>query len=383
MNAQAPTSTPGAMRALIGFFLAVLAATFVADFCNPRPPKLELFMGRRSKNLWNGKVARSLDAYFQKRSLVFTQIRPMLAVPVYRLTGEVQTSVGVGRDGWLFHQWELEDRGVEGERATERGIETLGHLNALLKAHNVELLMVVVPNKVRIYPEFMYPGGKMPAFMESKYRRFVQRVREQGIQSIDLEGAFRGTRQPAALPAVLYHTADHHWTDRGCFDAATRIFWATRPWHPEWVSQKQGLARLHSRVWVGGSTSLYNMLGFPNDGLKSTFVQDVERLEVVYDKPVSDAERAASPVILTGDSFAGFEKRMASFLEFALQSPIRDESMMGGEVHGGISKWLQGGGLNDTRPRMLVCVFWEATIIGHDLHELRETIAPYQKKQEK
>ncbi len=365
-------------NALILFWILLLGGTVAADFFNPHPPKLEVFMGRGSRNLWNGKVTQRLDDYFPKRSLVFTATRPMLASSIYRLTGEIQSSVGLGYDGWLFHQWELEDHGREEEQSLAEEIQTLASLRDLLASRHMELLVVVVPSKVRIYPEFMYPGGRLPAYIGPKYHQFQQRLVAAGIPSLDLEGAFLASRN-SPVNERLYHSGDHHWTDLGCLQASTLIATLIRQQHPAWCNQKPGLARLLPPKRAGGASCLYDMLGFGENELKDEFVHDCMRHEVSCLKQVGDPERLSSPIILTGDSFAATGKQMALCLEFALQSTVRDESVMGGETHVGLERVLKAGVLNSNEPRLVICVFWEATTIGHNLRELRDVIRPYQK----
>ena len=156
------------LKVLAIICIGIIAILFVVDFANPHRPKPLIFCGRGCRNIWKGNVAVQIDKYLLNTSRVFKLTRPYLAVAMYKTTGEVQSDVGVGKNGFLFHQWEIKDCGAEGVDAAKQNVRILGRCQEYLKTKGIEIWFVIVPSKIRIYPEYLYPSGKVPSYMQGR-----------------------------------------------------------------------------------------------------------------------------------------------------------------------------------------------------------------------
>ena len=368
----------GPAAVLSGIWLFLIFGIFTMDFFTRVKNPFEWIFGRGSRFVFNGTLARRLDQHLvQTRSFVFTKTRPFLSLWIFKLTGQAQASIGIGREGWLFHEWTLQDKGAEGETATRKGARNLLRTCDLLKRSGIEVLMVVVPNKVRIYPEFLYPSGRLPVSREPAYARWIADLRAHGVRCVDLESVFRRARVDEKLPDLLYFTGDHHWTDTGCMLACETVAREIRQMRKEWCDREPGRVKLRTSSRDPGEESLYRLLGFPPGALKDVFVRESWFVDVEPDSLFSNSDRQNSPIILNGDSYAALRLRMASYLEYQLQSPVRDISVAGGKMDVGLRKWLEGNALADKKPRILIWECWEATILQNPLDQLSTLNAEY------
>ena len=141
-----------------------------------------------------------------------------------------------GRDGWLFLASELRHLGAGkfwGESAAAAGralkkehadpLPAILDFHAQLSAMGIELLLVPVPPKAVVYPDFLpgddscgsaeHPGGDLQAFYGI--------LREKGVRVLDLTGVFQKNRLDPQGP--LYCRQDSHWSGVACVLAATEI----------------------------------------------------------------------------------------------------------------------------------------------------------------
>ena len=97
--------SPGPAAVLTTIWLFLIFSVFALDFLtNPVKP-FEWIFGRGSRFVFNGTLARRLDQHLvQTRYFVFAKTRPLLALWIFKLTGQAQASVGIGKEGWLFHE---------------------------------------------------------------------------------------------------------------------------------------------------------------------------------------------------------------------------------------------------------------------------------------
>jgi len=135
-----------------------------------------------------------------------------------------------GRDGWLFYDGRT-DRGGDPranfqgrlpddhERLFEGLQAQLEHTRDWLAARDVGYLLVVVPDKWSIYPQYL-PGSVGPGAARTSSDRFLDHLREHSdLEVLDLKPALR----EAAAAGPVYHRQDLHWNDAGALAAARAI----------------------------------------------------------------------------------------------------------------------------------------------------------------
>ena len=86
------------------------------------------------------------------------------------------------------------------------------------EARGMEFLMVVPPNKVSIYPEYM-PDWLTPFDGPTSTSRLITRLREAGVNLLDLKPVL----EPEKANHLLYYRTDTHWNQLGAFFCARAI----------------------------------------------------------------------------------------------------------------------------------------------------------------
>ena len=121
----------------------------------------------------------------------------------------------VGRDGWLYYNLEhaLDDY-LNVVPLSENDMAEMVRVQTArrdwLAARGIAYLVVFAPNKERVYPEHLPPGIR-PLRPESRLSQIVPRLREAGIDVLDLREAV--TAGKAAGRA--YMLTDTHWNGYG------------------------------------------------------------------------------------------------------------------------------------------------------------------------
>jgi hypothetical protein len=139
-----------------------------------------------------------------------------------------------GLEGWWFLDAELRhlaagtfwgERAAQVSRATKP--EYADPLPAILdfrdqlKSLGVDLLMVPVPAKATVYPEFLCKECDQPEEAGHADRVFIEVLRKEGVSVVDLQPVFLENRAHAEGP--LFCRQDSHWSGVGCVVAAQEI----------------------------------------------------------------------------------------------------------------------------------------------------------------
>ncbi len=203
-----------------------------------------------------------------------------------------------GSAGWLFLADEL--RHVETGRFWEKdwkevsraGVDPLPAMldfQRRLAALGTKLLIVPVPAKAAIYPEYL--GRNIKVVPQAA---FMHRLQQAGLNVLDLEPVFAEHRKdPANRP--LYLAQDSHWSPEGCRVAAEAIFRCLR--FPARNHSPRISMLPDQRMEIRGD--LARMAGdteLPKESVT------LDRVSYGDDGPVVRRSDPASPIVLLGDS---------------------------------------------------------------------------------
>jgi hypothetical protein len=171
------------------------------------------------------RLPSALEAYYDDRmGLRDDLIRAWAWLHIEGLGVSPSTRLLVGRDGWLFFGHEnavAQYRGTArfDPAALERWVRVLEERHEWLAERGIEYLLVLVPNKHRVYAQYM-PGRVTRVAVSSQLDQLVARLEQtQSVPFLDL----RPVLEAAAQDARVYHKTDTHWNDLGAYAAYRAI----------------------------------------------------------------------------------------------------------------------------------------------------------------
>lgn len=128
--------------------------------------------------------------------------------------------VTVGKNDWLFGNYAVVHERQDSEVLAS--VELIKKANQILKKANVRLVVIMIPFKMVLYPEYLPDGLELSRYMKDFNDVTLSRLSEGGVAVIDLKKAFHQAVQndPQTL---LYYKLDTHWTHSGTIVAAKTL----------------------------------------------------------------------------------------------------------------------------------------------------------------
>ncbi len=325
---------------LYGFFIEQLPPT-------AHTPTWSTFM--------DGKVSNEIARAMEKTPL------PSKAAQLERglswlAVRDLGPRVRQGCPGWLFVADELTPHAKAALHADARAA-VVADINERLLARNIQLFVMVVPDKSRIEAEQLCGLSRSEQF-EGRVRTWVASLQERGIRILDTEPALRASGTNAFL------RTDTHWSQAGAERAAhaaaaailkmpnadgllqpRQQYTITR----DAISLVQGdLIRLAGIDWLPPS------LLPPLDEVRKTSFTPVQNTAGNgEDDLFGDADLPG--VALIGTSFSR-NSHFLPFLQTALQTKIGDFARDGGDFSGAARAYFNSVAFKETPPRLLI---WE------------------------
>jgi alginate O-acetyltransferase complex protein AlgJ len=127
----------------------------------------------------------------------------------------------VGKNDWLFYSGEFADE-VD-KSATLSSVEVIQRFNRILSRNGIAMAFVMVPLKIRIYPEFLPDNVTLNPYTLGNYDRLVKALRDMGVNVIDLNSAFMSSPKRNNFNSPLFIRLDTHWSPEGALLAAETV----------------------------------------------------------------------------------------------------------------------------------------------------------------
>ncbi|WP_044271960.1 alginate O-acetyltransferase [Pseudomonas fluorescens] len=166
----------------------------------------------------NGRWSKAVETHYDDEFPIKRLGTNLWAALDYKLFNEGRPGVVLGRDHWLYSDEEFnpavnEDQNLQGNYALVEGVRQK------LKAQGIQLVMAIVPAKVRLYPEHL--GEVKPASVHANlYQDFHARVAADNIPAPDLLGPLQ---QAKLSGKQVFLRTDTHWTPDGAEVAAKQL----------------------------------------------------------------------------------------------------------------------------------------------------------------
>ena len=218
-----------------------------------RPPERAL---QGETDFWSGEWAENVRRELLNNSTVARfSIGPYNEI-IYDVTRRLPPAVRLGRDKWLSPMDRPKEIPLVGFAASiEANTRLIVEVDNVLKDRGARLVVGLIPDRSRIYPDRAYLSGTMPPRKAAHLPRLTQALREAGIVVVDLTETLQRERTRGMK---VFVSDDHHWTFRGAAASAQALVEANPP------KPRPRLAQYTVR-WLGNRLSrgsLRKLLGF-------------------------------------------------------------------------------------------------------------------------
>lgn len=238
-------------------------------------------------------------------SFARTAVQPRLQAWFSQFGGFGNTKTVLGREGWLYYEpgvshlagsdpfspEHLNRRQLAGQRNPDPR-PAIQAFHEDLAALGIELILLPIPDKASVHPEFLTRRQTQP-FPDPALQRLTDWAEERGIQVLSVEEELFAERSENG---TAYLAQDTHWTPV----AMERV--------ARFVSQAVILDNPPARTWQQEAQEAIRV-GDLVDMLQLVDHQKVFRPEQIRINQIQDEEgqpwdtRANAPVLLLGDSF--------------------------------------------------------------------------------
>lgn len=132
---------------------------------------------------------------------------------------EIRGKVVIGKDGWLFGNWE-DIRHVDLQRLRPLG-PLMTRVVQIFREKGIELIITVAPTRARIYQDMLPPDFQPNADAVKRYPAMLDLLRQTGALVPDFATALTQARATHTEPVFL--KTDTHWTGVGSEAAAAEL----------------------------------------------------------------------------------------------------------------------------------------------------------------
>jgi acetyltransferase AlgX (SGNH hydrolase-like protein) len=217
-------------------------------------------------------------------------------------SAQTSSQVVAGTEGWLFLEQELRflnsgpfwgEHAESASRASRADAKdptpAIVAFHQALAEKGITLLLVPVPPKALIYPEYV-PGADRSNEWGESLDHYYKILREQGVRILDLRVGFESAKAKQDKP--VYCREDTHWSGYGCTLAADLIA-------EEIVKIVPRGGKTYTEKWrdIQISGDLRQMLGNKQGTSETILIREI--LDDSGHHPKADP---SSPLLVLGDS---------------------------------------------------------------------------------
>ena len=310
-------------------------------------------------SLHDGKLAKAVENHYEAEFPLKRLGTNLWAALDYSLFGEGRPGVVLGRQDWLFSDEEFNPL-PRGEQQIEANLELIRGIDQRLSKRGVNLLLVIVPAKARLYPEYL--DEEQPAQQQlGLYRRLHEAARHADILAPDLLASLLQEKDTG----LLFLRTDTHWTPHGAELVAQEVAQAVQRNAPLRGNRQQFTTeQAASKPYLGDLARF-----LPLDPLFSALLPEPDQLQprtthTVEANPQDDSAALFAdvrvPVTLVGTSYsANPDWNFLAALRQALGSDILDFAKSGQGPLPPMLEYLQSDAFKDAPPQLVIWEFPE------------------------
>ncbi len=254
---------------LISVFLIVIGLPFLDIFLHIAP-KSALMENRNLATLPVVRLERKeLEAFPTKFESYFNDnfgfrsslVRGYNAAKMSWFGAFPSRQVTVGKEGWYFLAWDGFTDDYRGKdhfpvEQIERWQRDFQAKQSYLAARGIKYLVVVVPNKQSVYPEYL-PEAVQRVRDATVFDRFLTQL-QSGLDVPILD--LRPLLMEAKTQGRIYDRTDSHWNELGALIAVNGIIARIQQWFPD--VKPLPLSQYKQEIETGEGGDLARMLGF-------------------------------------------------------------------------------------------------------------------------
>jgi alginate O-acetyltransferase complex protein AlgJ len=298
-----------------------------------------------------GRTTGALEKQLEQGMPVRPQLIGFANTLRYVLTRGAGDQVRLGRDDWLFLTDELRYE-AQGEHNLQDHAVLLADVAQKLARQGVALVVALVPDKARVYPQQLL-NREYPPYQASRYQDMLAALRLRNVVVVDLLTPLQG----AAQSQNVYYQSDTHWNQTGAEVAANAVALAIN--HMGLKLEESTYATTEAQAPTERSGDLIRLMGVDMAPAMLRPGSDHEAVAVTRqtsaDAPAGLFGDVQVPVVLTGTSYS-LRGNFHGYLQQALSSKILNTAKDGGGFITAAEAYFKDDAFLTAKPTVLV---WE------------------------
>jgi alginate O-acetyltransferase complex protein AlgJ len=268
----------------------------------------------------------------------------------YKLTGGAVDQVRLGQDGWLFLTEELRFE-AQGLAHLQARVDLLAQASQHLRTQGVTLLVAVVPDKARVYAQYLQRGA-YPQYQQGRYSELLNALGQRGVHTVDLLAPLEAARSTQQV----YYRTDTHWSQPGAQLSAQAVAQALRrlniPLEPsQFVTQQEP----QTAPRVGDLIRLMGLEHMPQALRPSPDQEAPASTQAIASSVGGLLGDVQVPVVLVGTSYS-LRGNFHGYLQQALSASVLNAAKDGGGFLQSATQYLRDDAFKQNKPKVIV---WE------------------------
>lgn len=313
------------------------------------------------EKLIDGKYGVQLEQSFKENSYISKVSGEKYRTFIYGFFSRTNKNVIIGKDNFLFLRDKTEELDLKELNNIPRAISHLKEVQDLLLAHGIDLYIITIPARAKIYPELAYASKELPKNRKLFFDELLKTIEENGIKNLNLEVPMRNAKESIA-PIPVFFKVDHHWSYKAV-EAISPLIAAELS--KVFLENKINRIKVYNYEWkikTNAHNKIANKLGFPKASIPNKFKQQQFVPIFSPDKYLQD-KNAENKLLIVSSSYARYG--LVEFLsnEFGYRVPFYIERGRGPNY--GMAKVFQRNiNLSEKygRPHTVLWVLSEAEI---------------------
>ncbi len=287
------------------------------------------------KDYTNGKAASYTEDWFKEHLIWEPHATGFWGALRYSLFNTGNKGVLIGEEGWLYtrEEYELPKTALAELEKKQHYIRTT---KDYLAKQGSQLLVVMLPSKARIYPEYL--PHPIPKAKAATYETFINTLKQHNVSLLDASHVLLEAKEAGT---ITFLKTDTHWTPEGARRVAQAV--AGHLSDAEYDKLSTSMERSVEPALIDGDLLRFipvgNLKGMitPNGDLISNYKLEQEAAEGGLFGDV------AIPFALVGTSYSAIDDwHFDNFLKAALQADVLNVADEGQGPFVPMQAYLQG-----------------------------------------